>query len=760
MTNYVTPKTSIEILDGQLLTSVSIPADATLVMDVAEKGPTDRLYFVTDAKEASSVYGTNSPIVQAMQKTFRTGTKNVLLYRVGGTSPTLENIFGEDTSITVRTASTSADINLRVYIGPEPLNPSLDCVIIFNKDRIVYSNTMADPVDLNVVEVEGFDKVDNEVYVGSISNPVPFSLVDKELGERISATSATATIDLGTSYKEENVSQYSKVVTANGVRLRSTQYAFSTSPTNETTLTVTDPDIASASPLEVVYTYVKKLAPVYIETTESVTTPNPAKLSITSAYDINDVKHTAWTEITGQGKVFLTPSDYTISSVSSTYTVTLLKEPSTTPGVSYTFGFSHLDLDDETSAFINEFTYLTGEDLINASYKKLYEAFDTAFTNLELIPLKNVILPDLQNVPNVAYKDTDSNVLEYLNISIDENDDKVYEWSKTKFLYKKGSGTTVEISEADLTSNGQPIVSKQYGQVDFAHRAGMWALEKNAEGIYPNIIMGVIGPSRFDTKSINRWVGKEPVRDTEMNIVENGTGLLGHPLMVGSTTFQGGYFATDNGFVDGNLVPDSNGFIIDLGKYLSFVVSQTLPSSSSINSYARSGAAEYSGIVDNITQGNGATNQVIPNSYLLTPIKASKVAALSKAGYVVFKNDLNRGVVVVSGDLATRENSDYDFIGTAIVVSSIVTDLHEVGSPYIGRGIDGLTLVTLQTALTTRMTERQKQGWFINFQLQVYQSAPNVVVVAYTITAKDELREIAATLKLNRQIFTDINGEG
>lgn len=757
MANYVNTRTSFEILDGQLLTTTSVPADATLIMDVAEKGPTGLVYYAADGKEASAIFGANSPLIQSMQKASKTGVQNILLFRVGGTAPTLRNIFGLDTSITLTNASIAADVNVKVYVGPEPTNPALDCVIVFDRDRIVFSNTLADPVDLNVVYVEGFDKTANNVYLGSITNPVPFTQASKEIGERITRTSTTTTIQLGTTYDETKVSVYSKTVKANGVRLRSSQYSFSTDAGGETTLTITDPAYQGVSPLFVEYSYVNRFEVKEIKSQAQFSTLADAKVVLTSTFDVRNAKHSLSVTDSEGKKVKARESEYIITKDGNQYTVQLTILPEGLKEGDSDLEFVHYDLEDEVTESMNDFSYFSGEDLMNASYKELYEAFDRSFTEMEVTSIKTLIMPDVVNVPNIANKDKDADRLDYLYKTISDEDEIKYEWSTTKFLYKKGEGATYKVEEADITSNGQPIILKRYGHVDFTHRAGMWALESTTEnGIFPNISIGVKGPERNDVRSVARWVGKPPTRDLEGKIIDNGTGLLGHYLMVGTTEYRGGYFATTDGFVDGSLLTDQGGFIIDLGKYLSIVVSQTLPANSALGSVIRSGAAEYAGLIDNLVPGNGTTNKPVPNTYLVSNIKGNRIKELSEAGYVVFRNSLDRGLIVHSGDLATRDNSDYDFVGTSIMVSGVVRDLNEITGPFLGQGIDGYLMISLQTALTSRMAARQKEGWYNAFKLYVTQSGPHSVRINYSVTAKDELREIIGTLKLNRQMFTDV----
>ena len=352
----------------------------------------------------------------------------------------------------------------------------------------------------------------------------------------------------------------------------------------------------------------------------------------------------------------------------------------------------------------------------------------------------------------MANGDTDADRLEYLNVEVDESGEKVFEWSTNRYLYRKGATTTTDISEADLTSNGQPIVVKQFHEVDFTHRVGMWGFERTEDGIYPNIMVGVLGPRAYNAKYVNLWVGKEPTYNLDGKIIVNGSGLLGHRYMVGTINRTGGYFATDNGFPDGTPVTDSNGFIVDLGKYLSIVASQVTNSSGSL---VVSSAASYAGLAATVTPGDSTTNQVVPGVTLLTDLKRARLKQLQAAGYVVLENR-SKGVTVVSGDLASRLTSDYRYLSTSIVMNYIAADIAEVCDPFIGKGIDGTSKVALHTALHTRFQQRQRQGFFIDYLMQLRQVAPNVIDVAYTITAKDELRQVSNSIKLSREISNEV----
>lgn len=405
-------------------------------------------------------------------------------------------------------------------------------------------------------------------------------------------------------------------------------------------------------------------------------------------------------------------------------------------------------------------TYVEGKDSLNATAKELYEALDGALEQLELLPTKALVVGDLFNVASVANGPVDSgNKLEYVLKGEDEDGYTTYEWSKDKYFYKtvdaisQEVGTSSDISKAALDINGQPIIVKEYNEVDFVHRLGMFAHTKLEDGDFLNIIVGVKGPANMSPRALTNWIGTTPLRDMQGNIVENGTGLLGHRLMVGTTSYRGGYFATSNGFVDGDTLTDRTGFPVDLGKHLSIVVSQvaSLTSTDSVTS----AAAAYAGLVSTLTPGDSTTNLAVPNLFLVSNVKESKKQELSRAGYVVF-SDKPKGLTVYSGDVATRDNSDFDYISTAVAISEISKLITETTEPYIGKGLDIITITALKTALTSALANAQREGWMISYEFKIRRDGPNSLLIPFVIETRDELRKINNIVRLTR---SDTNAE-
>ena len=649
MAERIFPGVSIEALDGKLSDVTAIATDTVLVIDRSYKGPIGTVYKVASSSTAATVFGADSPIIKSMGRAFAGGAKNVALYRVGGATASVENIFGLATTLETVEASESATENLKVYIGPEPTNPQLQAIIAKINNNIVYSNTLEGTLDLNKITVDGFSAVNNEVQLGSYQDLVPFDQIVENLGTRV-------------------------IVTDN----------------DKTTLTIPSADLSQVSKFGIM--------------------------------------------VKVNGKVVKATTDFTTGDVTF-----VTNETTFTAELSYVKKYTKEQLEEK------EIKQKAGQSLVNSTWKQYYEALDTALTDIQDITVASVVGGDVFNVPNIADGSNEKDRLEYVNISENELGERVYEWSAFKKLYRSGDTTTEEASKADLTANGLPIVSKQFNEVDFVHRLGMWGYTRTTTGTYPNIVVGALPPKALNSKYINLWVGREPVYDSLGKIIVNGTGLLGHRLMVGTITRAAGYFATGSGFPDGDVVSDSGGAVVDLGKYLSIVVNQTINSSNIV----KSAAASYAGLLTTITPGNGSTNQVLPNNTIATELKQGQLKTLQSYGYVVLQTR-SKGVTVVSGNLATRLTSDYRYVSTSIMMNAVVADINDVAEPFIGKGLDGVSMVALQTALNGRMAQRQVQGYFKSFNLRIIQSGVNTLSIAHTIEAKDELRRIENTIELKR----------
>lgn len=392
-----------------------------------------------------------------------------------------------------------------------------------------------------------------------------------------------------------------------------------------------------------------------------------------------------------------------------------------------------------TDTVVIEFTrptpagvYTAGDDNINASYKKLYELLDGAYTNLETTLATQVFVDTaILDAPNIADGSTATNKLEYLRVT--ESDGvKTFIWSPVKVQYEytglledathsAAAGTTTVLADAEKDANGQPIIKFRFNEVNFAHQLGTWChnITENERSVLGGI--GTSKPVSTSTANLSKWIGTLPVTDAFGAITEDGTGLLGNKFMRGSTTRTAGFFLTDTGAVDGNIQTDSLGAPVDLGKFLSIVSGLVLtPNSATVGSKAAivNGGAVYMSLVGTIVAGESTTNKIIQNIALPFVLKKIKLDELTFAKYVTFTDTAN-GTAVVSGSLPTAETSDYKYISTSIIVSSVVSQIRTRLQPFLGKGISAALLAAAQTAVEDVLNQAVEAGAIVKFKFSV-----------------------------------------
>lgn len=229
-----------EILDGKLNPRVSLPEDVTLVVSRATTGPSNQLYSVSDTETAKQIYGANSPIIQLMKHAFAGGARSVALYRIGGRPASIDNLFGEYTTIRTTSASVGAGSTLRVYAGPRVNDPETSIVVVYDGTKIVYSNSPGQEINTGVVSLEGFDSNEFQFIIGTPSAPVPFATVVDNLKAKYVESFVTDGVLSTYTLAEATIDSVVQVVktSASNVITTLTESDYSVSG-NEVTLNVT-----------------------------------------------------------------------------------------------------------------------------------------------------------------------------------------------------------------------------------------------------------------------------------------------------------------------------------------------------------------------------------------------------------------------------------------------------------------------------------------------------------------------------------------
>ena len=402
-----------------------------------------------------------------------------------------------------------------------------------------------------------------------------------------------------------------------------------------------------------------------------------------------------------------------------------------------------------------DIVYVEGKDSLGANLNEMYELYDTALMELEMYDVSGIVIDDLHNVPNSVDNSIDK-TKDHLSFVIRTEDEEgyAYEWSEFKYIFQASSGagaTTTDPSKAALDATGAPIILKQFNEVDFVHRLGVWCFTQSDIGHFVIGCAGTTPPKSSYSLAVNRWIGKEPVKDIYGNIIENGTGLLGNRFISGTTNRSAGFWMTDTGYPDGNIRKDSGGYSIDLGKYLSLpILPVTLPTVR--NTSIRSCAAVYTGMLPRVTPGDSTTNMLVPAG--VTPmfkLKSDKIQKLSNAGYVVLE-EKEGGLYVYSGVVPTV-NSDYKFVSTGIAVAQTLKRLRRAANPYIGKGTNVDVFTSLFNAIDSSLKESVTLGYINGYDFNLLQDAMNELSVPTILAPKHELQHVKTLVSLTDQDY-------
>ena len=402
-----------------------------------------------------------------------------------------------------------------------------------------------------------------------------------------------------------------------------------------------------------------------------------------------------------------------------------------------------------------DIVYVEGKDSLGANLNEMYELYDTALMELEMYDVAGIVIDDLHNVPNSVDNSIDK-TKDHLSFVIRTEDEEgyVYEWSEFKYIFQAATGagsTTTDPSKAALDATGSPIILKQFNEVDFVHRLGVWCYTQSDIGHFVIGCAGTTPPKSAYSLAINRWIGKEPTKDIYGNIIENGTGLLGNRFVSGTTTRSAGFWMTDTGYPDGNIRKDSGGYNVDLGKYLSLpILPVTLPTIRSTS--VRSSAAIYTGMLPRVTPGDSTTNMLVPAG--ITPmfkLKSDKIQKLTNAGYVVLE-EKEGGLYVYSGVVPTVA-SDYKFVSTGIAVAQTLKRVRRASNPYIGKGTNVDIFTSLFNAIDSSLKESVTLGYINGYDFNLLQDAMNELSVPIILAPKHELQAVKTLISLTDQDY-------
>lgn len=445
-------------------------------------------------------------------------------------------------------------------------------------------------------------------------------------------------------------------------------------------------------------------------------------------------------------------------------------------------------------------TYTRGSDGIDISRMKLYEALEKAYRDLEnadidiVVPM-NAYLDDLNVMDMTTTEVTTFNTAAPwaggLNtyptagttydglgkVFIQEYQGQVYFWWD---LDNDGAAelwpVSVGSSSATLDANGVTLTAADFHEANFAYQLANFCYVSTENNVMMNGAIGVNPPDSFSPKAISDWVGELPVYTTDANdnqiVSTNGRGLLGNKFMAGrkagsGTTAglpgwsvngvdglaDGGFIATDDGYIDGTQVEDENEHLVDIGKYLSIVCAYPILSNNSRTSrYIASGAADYAGFYSMLAAKSAPTNKVIPVSGLPFRLNNTKLNDLASLRYVMFR-EKTKGFVVADAPTAARPDSDYQRLTTFRIIKDLIDEVRDTSDPFIGEGGGAISRAALQTNLERMINEKfVKDHSVTRFEVSVtatpIQQVQGDADVWLKVVPVFELREITVHVSL------------
>lgn len=494
-----------------------------------------------------------------------------------------------------------------------------------------------------------------------------------------------------------------------------------------------------------------------------------AVLSAPASFTLSHAANTGSVEVTLDGEE-VAKEDYTVIGTTLTFDV---RASANNKEVEVTY-----DYDGAIALNLRD-----GSDGINLSNMELFEALEKAYQTIEteefkqLVPMdahldaKNVVDGDLV----ILSSDLTIPAGQRYPIAGSKGDalGKLFKeeyQGETFFFWDINGDGVAEIfpsvggASASTKISGEALLAGDFKEVNFGYQLAN-ACFVSAVNEYN--VLGFIGtslPSSMSVKDVSIWVGKEPVLDSEGEIAQNGTGLLGNKHMVGKTNYKPGFYATDAGNLPGAGAASSGGVLkdrgnmpVDIGRFLSvYVYPQTFFNPVDLNGfgYVANGAAYYAGMVSSLIPQSAPTNKVAQGAESLVKLPKTKLDLLAKYHYVGLKQK-NRVFRISDAPTAAQPGSDFVRLSTVRVLDRIIDIVREVAEPFIGEPNSTQARLALETSLRNRLNAEIKNNLMQRIEISVQATAKQRIEgdcdVELVVLPPFEMKRIRVYTSLTRE---------
>lgn len=735
--------TTVNLTDGNLREVNNTNEPGVLVIGRAQTGPTSSIVSVASIQDGASIYGKQSDLFKGIVEASQGGALNLLGYRLAGVAPVLTNVGSEasptggggiaGTGFTIAPALESAEaasIYAVAYQSSVNRNPdggnadegaAVNELMVLNTQtgKVVYHGTATQTfLDLGEVTVTSDAFNNTETAVDSLTLTFPSGA--GTYGGTLTFVISGRTFTVGTvPDAAAGATALSFKNAFDGTDLNDVFTAAHTGGSNVVTITANG-NVSSDGVLRYPAGHPQAGRPA-----------RPVVYSVTFAASGTGTVEPIPTIIKPNG-----PKAFDVG-----WLPVYVEDPLSTINGGGFVGLSQVPLFYDvldtvygtvggTEVVLKTDIFTAGQTMASTSYMKLYEKLDEAYSLLSFRSFDFVVPQGIKlDAVNVA----DLSPEQVASLGLDDLEDYPLVGSPSDVLGKlarvlNSDGFTYTYywdtdndGVANIASDGEPGDAPDdlvFYEVNFAHQLALFCYKTSEDFNFCHGFVATSLPRALDPRSIRTWAGRSPssVYDARLEryvipATGDGTGLLGHKLVGGSTDFHFGFrrpgipLTIDENFgtmsdVD-KLVVDSNGLMVDIGKYIS-VVSGFGNLRNEYNSvrggYLTNLAAWYAGRVSALAPVNSPTNKTANNVGMIYDIDARIVDELAGNRVVaLFKKD---GVpTIADAPTFANEGSDYKRLTTMRIVHTVVKELRAAADPFLGEGLSTQKRAALDTAL-------------------------------------------------------------
>ena len=246
------------------------------------------------------------------------------------------------------------------------------------------------------------------------------------------------------------------------------------------------------------------------------------------------------------------------------------------------------------------------------------------------------------------------------------------------------------------------------------------------------------------------FISVSPCKDTSLRGVQEYTEKL--------VAMNNLYFLRDQ---SGNIIKDSNGDPMDLGKFISVVAGPEIEhTDSKIGRFWGNPAVDYAAKNSLLAPQSAPTNKKIDgvkklkfnfSNYQLDRITGNRI--------ITFRSKLSgntNNVVIVDGVTSAHPNSDYTRITTQRVMRYVSDEIREAGEPFLGEPNTIEQRNALASAISKKLSTCKEGGVIIDYAFQILSDAKSQLLgeanIELSIIPPQELRKITAVMGLKASL--------